>query len=230
MNRFSGWLRLHSLRVVEAVWLVVVVLFGLYQILGALVALPLLPPEFFFPMLALLLLALYVSAKWADWMDRPRLVLSNLLELDSIDHWRFTCWNRGRSCEVRAQVVGATDDRGNVLIDPQHLPIELPWTHLTGRPRIGRNDRLGQTASIVAYQYQAGIGTRRFRTLPRLALFIYGENWKPFLGQVSRFRYKTVSIKLSVDSPTDYPNIEAVEHTYRLTFDRGAKTRFRATP
>jgi hypothetical protein len=232
MRRFTAWLRRHSLHVSEATWYALAVLVGLYQIVATVVALPLLPSEFFFPILSLLLLGLYISARWASWTDGPRLVLSDLLELDSIDVWRFTCWNRGKACEARARVVGATDDRGNALIDRQHLPIELPWTHYQGlgRLRVGRNDPLGITSALVFYGYQSGTGQRRFRGRPRLAVFAYGDKWQPVLGQVSCFRNRTLAITVAVDAPESYPDIEAVEHTYHLTFDRAAKARFRATP
>jgi hypothetical protein len=223
-----SWLRAHSIRAGEAVWLVLVFIYGAYKALGAIVPLPSVPQELALPVLILLLTGLYVTAKWSTWTSRPVLILSDRLELDTLDVWRLTCWNKGKACEVRAQLLGAIDDAGHALVDPQHLPIELPWTHLSGRPRLGPNDRLGATAPVLTYNWQAGIGQRRFRTLPRYALQVYGGTWQPFLGQISRFRNRTLSITVAVDAP-EQPEIQAVEHTYRLAFDRTLPTRFRAT-
>lgn len=225
-----SWLRRHSIRTGEAAWLVLVFLFGLYKALGIAIPLPSLPQEFTFPVLFILLAGLYISSKWSTWTARPRFVLSAQLQLDSLNVWRFTCWNKGPACEVRARVYGATDQRGNLLIDRQHLPIELPWTHKDGRRiRVGRNDRLGVTGALVAYGWVGGLGNRPFKGgRPRYCLFLYGDAWKPPLGQVSRFRNCSLAITVVVDSP-EYPDVEPTEHTYHLTFDRSSPARFRAT-
>jgi hypothetical protein len=231
MRTLATWLRRHSIRAVEAGALVLVFLLGLYRALGSWVALPSLSQDLALPVLCVLLLGLYVSDKWVTWTARPEIELSDRLVLDSINVWRFTCLNRGKACEVRARVISATDNRGQVLIDRQHLPIELPWTHHQGvsRLRVGPNDRLGITSALLFYVWQAGIGQRRFKSGPRLAVAVYGDKWQPVLGQVSRFRNRTLSVTVAVDTP-DLPELEAVEHTYHLAFDRTSAAKFRATP
>ncbi len=227
MRPITTWLRRHSIRAGEAVALVLVFLFGVYRALGSWVPLPSLPQDWALPVLCALLVWLYVSDKWATWTGRPEFQLSDRLALDSINIWRFTCWNYGKACEVRARVVSATDERGNVLIDRQHLPIELPWTHHQGVSslRVGPNDQLGITAALVFYIWQAGIGQRRFRGRPRLAISVYGDKWQPALGQVSCFRNRRLSVTVVVDPPSSQKLRASSTHiTSRLIARRRASS------
>jgi hypothetical protein len=80
----AAWLKRHSIRVGEAAWYVAVVLFSAYRFAGQYVGLPLLPTEWTPWVFVALLTGLYVTSKWSEWTDRPKLRLSQTLQLDSI--------------------------------------------------------------------------------------------------------------------------------------------------
>jgi hypothetical protein len=141
----------------------------------------------------------------------PYLRLANDLTLDSMLIYRLRVWNDGIPCRAKVTVTSVTDNTGTSLVDANHLPIELPWTNITGRPLIGKHDRDGESVAVAGFSW---VADRKFRR-PRFSVYIYGQPHPSI--QLSRLRHRTLAIAIRAASP-DHPHRKPVERTYYLTF------------
>jgi hypothetical protein len=142
----------------------------------------------------------------------PYLRLGDTLTLDSLRIYRLRVWNDGIPASPKVIVTSVRDSEGNSLVDANHLPIELPWTNIAGRPLIGKNDRIGESVAVAAFVWA---GDRRYR--PRFSIYIYGQP-QPSI-QLARLRHRTLAIHISASSP-DHPHRQPIDRTYCLTFDQ----------